>query len=294
MEQDKRLGKSRFFVHSIDLRRYNFRVPTPFYHLSLVEELLDHPRLPQGISLFLQSARCEFLFGSTAPDVQVVSGQPRQETHFFNLPIQAGDLPAWVMLFTDYPRLGCAEKLPATHAAFMAGYLCHLQADWRWITDIFAPFFGHGRAWKTFQDRLYYHNVLRAYLDQQILPRLGAGMDNCLSQVRPDGWLPFVKDACLAEWRDFLAPQLQSGSATQTVEVFSARQGVSAPEYHALLSSQERMQREIFTHLPLENIHKYRAAVIDDNSHLLTQYLAFALHLRDVALEGNLHQGARP
>jgi len=285
---------SRFFVHNGDLRRYNFRVPTPFYHLSLAEELLNHPRLPWEISHFLQSSRCEFLFGSTAPDVQVVSGQPRQETHFFNLPIHVGDLPACEKLFSDYPHLGNAQKLSATHAAFMAGYLCHLQADWRWISDIFAPVFGPGCAWGTFPDRLYYHNVLRAYLDQQILPRLGAGMDGCLSRVKPDGWLPFVKDAHLVAWRDFLAPQLRLGATTQTVEVFSARQGISAPEYHALLGSQERMQNEIFIHLPLEQVQGYREAVLNDNLHLLIQYLAFALHLNEVVKEGNTQRGVCP
>lgn len=259
-------------------------MPTPFYHLHLAQELINHPSLPATIGDLLQAAQCEFLFGSTAPDVQVVSGQPRQETHFFNLPIQAGDQPAWEVLLAEYPHLGNAERLPAPRAAFMAGYLCHLQADWRWIMDIFVPVFGPGCPWGTFQERLYYHNVLRAYLDQGVVPGLGVGMDGCLSQVEPDDWLPFVRGTHLTAWRDFLVPQLRSGAATHTVEVFSARQGRPAPEYQALLGSQERMQREIFSHLPLERIHTYRQAVLEDNSHLLIQYLAFALHQFDLVL----------
>jgi hypothetical protein len=267
-------------------------VPTPFYHLSLAQELLNRASLPRKIGQFLQAAACEFLFGATAPDVQVISGQPRQETHFFNLPIRAGDQPAWEKLLDDYPRLSTAEKLPATHAAFVAGYLCHLQADWRWITDIFAPVFGPGCLWGTFKKRLYYHNVLRAYLDQEVLPGLAVGMNGCLGQVKPLGWLPFVRDDHLAAWRDYLTPQLYSGATTQTVEVFSARQGISIPEYRALLGSWERMQREIFTHLPLEQVQSYWQAVLDDNSHLVIQYLAFALHQNDMVLESNLHPGA--
>jgi hypothetical protein len=267
-------------------------VPTPFYHLSLAQELVNCSTLPDKIRNFLQAAPYEFLFGSTAPDVQVISGQPRLETHFFNLPILAGDQPAWEKLLDDYPRLSIAKKLPATQAAFMAGYLCHLQADWRWITDIFAPVFGPGRLWGTFQQRLYYHNVLRAFLDQEVLPGLAAGMDGCLGQVKPFGWLPFVRDDHLAAWRDFLAPQLHAGAATQTLEVFSARQGISVPEYRALLGSKARMQREIFSHLPLEKIQGYRQAVLDDNLHLLMQYLAFALHQNDIKLERNTRLGA--
>jgi hypothetical protein len=269
-------------------------VPTPFYHLSLAEELFNHPSLPEKISHFLQTSRCEFLFGNTAPDVQVVSGQPRQVTHFFNLPIRAGDRPAWELILSDHPHLAQAEQLPAPQTAFLAGYLCHLQADWIWVNDIFAPIFGPRCPWGTFRQRLYYHNVLRAYLDLHILPGLRHGMDACLCQVKPEGWLPFVKDRHLVEWRDLLFPQLQPGAATQTVEVFSARQGISAPEFYALLESEERMQKEIFEHLPLQLVQSYRQRVLDENIHLLTYYLAFSLHQINTPIVGNVLQGVHP
>ena len=82
-------------------------MPTPFYHLSLAQELLTHPSLPEPINQFLRMRRCEFMFGNTAPDVQVVSGQARQETHFFNLPILAGDRPAWEQDFRGISSTSC-------------------------------------------------------------------------------------------------------------------------------------------------------------------------------------------
>jgi hypothetical protein len=96
-----------------------------------------------------------------------------------------------------------------------------------WVKDLFAPAFGPGATWGTFPKRLYLHNVLRAYLDVRILPELPPGMDNCLGKVQPDGWLPFVADHYLIEWREVLVPQLKPGAATQTVEVLSSRQGIS-------------------------------------------------------------------
>jgi len=273
---------------------YNFHVPTPFYHLSLAEELLNQPNLPENISRFLQASRCEFLFGNTAPDVQVVSGQPRQETHFFNLPIQTGDPPAWELLQSEHPHLAAPEHLPVPQTAFLAGYLCHLQADWSWVKDIFAPVFGQRCSWGTFHQRLYYHNVLRAYLDLHILPELSPGMDACLSQVEPDGWLPFVQDRHLTEWRDLLSPQLHNGATPQTVEVFSSRQGISAPEYYALLGSEERMQKEVFEHLPLGLVQSYRQRVLDNNIQLLSDYLAFTLHQINIPTKGNVFHGVQP
>jgi hypothetical protein len=269
-------------------------MPTPFYHLSLAEELISHPNLPKPIRQFLQTWRYEFLFGNTAPDVQVISGQPRFVTHFFNLPIQAGDLPAWEVILTEHPELAIAQDLTASQAAFLAGYLCHLQADWLWVNDIFSPFFGPRCAWGTFRQRLYYHNVLRSYLDLHILPELPADLDACLSQVDPEGWLPFIEARYLVEWRDLLYPQLKPGAAIQTVEVFSSRQGIAAPEYYALLASEERMQQEVFEHLPAGLIQDYRRRVVDENIPLLSDYLAFSLHQTDTPIQGNVFHGVQP
>jgi len=280
---------SRFFVYW-DVWRYNFLVPTPFYHLSLAEELLELTSLPAGIRHFIHSQHNEFLFGNTAPDVQVLSGQPREATHFFSLPIQASDQFAWEALLFHHPHLANFERLQPDQVGFLAGYLCHLQADWMWIRQIFAPVFGPRGSWGNFKDRLYYHNVLRAYLDRSVVAGLG---DISINEVQPDHWLPFVQDCHLVRWRDFLSRQLQPGETTLTVEVFSSRQGVAAPEYYALLGSEVRMQREVFSHIPLEQVQGYRNSVLNENIGLLTNYLAFALHQDEIVIEGNLPQGAQ-
>lgn len=269
-------------------------MPTPFYHLSLADELLSRPSLPEPIRQFLRKTYREFMFGNTAPDVQVVSGQPRQETHFFNLPILAGDRPAWKGIFAEFPQLEGFYGLPASQVAFLAGYLCHLQADWLWVNDVFAPFFGPHCSWGTFRQRLYYHNVLRAYLDIHILPELPKTMHACLSQVEPKKWLPFVADRHLLEWRDLLYPQLQPGANIQTVEVFSSRQGISPPEYYALLASDARMQHEVFEHFPLEQVNNYRQKVLDGNIRLLSDTMAFTLHPTDTPIKGKIYQGVQP
>jgi hypothetical protein len=270
----------RFFVCLVSIQQAGiiFHVPTPFYHLSLAEDLLQYATLEEPVRKYLDNSRCVFLFGNTAPDVQVVSGQTRQQTHFFNLPIQAGDPTAWEVFLSDYPEMANASQMQPAQSIFIAGYLCHLQADWLWVKEIFAPFFGPQCSWSTFSERLYLHNVLRAYLDRCILPALHTGMDACLSQVEPDGWLPFVDDHHLIEWRNLLFPQLEPGANTQTVEVFSSRQGISAPEFHALLGSEERMQLEVFEHIPMHQVENYHQHVLGENSLLLSNYLAFTLH----------------
>ncbi len=249
--------------------------------------------MPEPVNQLLRTYRGEFMFGSTAPDVQVVSGQTREATHFFDLPIQIGDQPAWDCFLTAYPDLVATTGLPASRIAFLSGYLCHLQADWLWVKGIFAPAFGPHCAWGTFRQGLYYHNVLRAYLDLQILPGLPKDVGTCLGRVLADDWLPFVEDHHLIEWRDLLSHQLVPGAAIQTVEVFSSRQGISAPEYYALLASEERMQNEVFEHLSLELVEHYNKQVLQANVRLLSDYLAFSLHPSKMPIEGLVLKGVQ-
>jgi hypothetical protein len=249
-------------------------MPTPFYHLSVAEELLKNPALPEGVRLALSEQLPAFLLGNTAPDVQVVSGQQREATHFFRVPIMPGTRMPWNQLLASYPELARAEELPPAQAAFLAGYLCHLQADWQWILDIFAPIFGPARKWSNFSQRLYLHNVLRSYLDRQIMPDLPADTRDLLRKSEPDHWLPFVDDAHLKEWGSYLAQQLEPGTAARTVEVFAARQRISPSEFYRLLDSESRMNTEIFSKLPRQRLVQYRRKLVDSNIILLNSYLS--------------------
>jgi len=248
-------------------------VPTPFYHLSIAGELLQHPALPVSIGSFLQKHQGAFLFGNTAPDVQVISGQPREATHFFRLPILLGDRPAWEQCLHEYPSLAINFKASKTRAAFLAGFLCHLQADWIWVLDIFAPYFGLHLNWETFPRRLYLHNVLRSYLDRDILPNLANGIRSTLEVSNPKQWLPFVRDEHLKQWRDFLSTQLEPRAAIKTVEVFAERQGIAPNEYYKLLNSEEQMEEQVFAHIPRNTMVSYRQRLVEANLGLLQQFL---------------------
>ncbi len=248
-------------------------MPTPFYHLSVAEELLGSERLPARIHALLAAERGAFLFGNTAPDVQVISRQPRQDTHFFDLPLRSMARTPWEQLLTVHPSLRAAGNLPPAQAAFLAGYLCHLQADWLWVKEIFVPVFGMHSPWGTFPQRLYLHNVLRAYQDRQILPSLTNGTCASMRRAAPAGWLPFVDDEHLRQWRDLLVSQLRPEAPSQTVEVFAARQGLSPDEFYRVLDSEEAMEREVFARVPRDALDLYRQQLVEENMNLLEMYL---------------------
>jgi hypothetical protein len=249
-------------------------VPTPFYHLDIAKSLLNHPALPNSTRRSLLNYRSAFLLGNTAPDVQVLSRQKRQATHFFSFPFNPKATPPWESILAVYPVLTPRPHSSAEQTAFLAGYLCHLQADWYWIRDIFLPAFGPDLAWGTFSERLYLHNVLRAYLDQQVLAGLPVEIHRLLQNAQPDHWLPFTADHFLVDWRDYIAKQLEPGARIETVEVFAARQGLSPEEFQRLLESEDHMENQVFIHISRNQIREYRERLVQSNLSLITGYLS--------------------
>ncbi len=243
---------------------------------------MAHPDLSLEVRTQLKRQAGAFLLGNTAPDVQVVSGQSRGATHFFTLPIQSGAAPPWERMLSEHPQLFHSDRLPASRSVFLAGYLCHLQADWIWVLTIFLPIFGPKQTWETFTRRLYLHNVLRAYLDEQIIPSLTADLVDNLQQARSKEWLPFVPDNYLNEWRDFLTNQLKPGAAVKTVDLFASRQGVDPLEFNSLIRSEADMEAQVFNRLSRGSLNEFRERIITMNLDLIQSYLNKDFALRSM------------
>lgn len=243
-------------------------MPTPFYHLSLACDLRFSANFP---ALLLEQWPA-FCLGNIAPDAQTVSGQTREATHFFKVPMH-DPRPAWEFMFAEYPELGDPARLAPARAAFLSGYLCHLALDQLWIADIFDPIFGEEADWGTFRERLFLHNVLRIYLDRLDLPPLKKGMAGTLQQAQPEGWLPFLTDAFIARWRDFVGEQLTETAASQTVAVFAARMGLAPTDFESLLESSADMQARLFDRLPTAVLADFRGRGLDRCLAVATGYL---------------------
>jgi hypothetical protein len=244
-------------------------VPTPFYHLSIAYQLIGHPRSQPGVGSLLQEHAGAFLLGNTTPDVQVISGQSRAATHFFTVPVSDRAPLPWEHFFRLYPGLALSEKIDSRNAAFLAGYLCHLQADWLWVMSIFQPIFGPSQHWENFSSRLYLHNVLRTYMDLEAIDGLPFDTAELLANTYLDNWLPFVSDTHLNEWRQFLVCQLQPGASVKTVDVFAARHGIEASEFRSVVCSETSLEDKIFTRMPRAKLTDFRQRVIELNLALL-------------------------
>ncbi len=249
-------------------------MPTPIQHLVVAEHMLTAPDLPPAIRARLDAddeVRGAFLFGHIAPDVQVVSRQPRESTHFYAIP-PTNRRPAYQEMLFAHPELSNPAKLPPTQAAFVAGYISHLLLDEAWAREIFCPVFGPEQTWADWRERLLLHNVLRTWLDRRDLPRVSEGVGDLLRRAQPDSWLPFTADADLRRWRDVVADQFAPGAAVRTVEIFAHRARIPDAEFLTLLDAPV-MERRVFTHMPLAELEAYDRRAIARTTDLTLGYL---------------------
>jgi hypothetical protein len=211
-------------------------VPTPFQHLVYAEFVYHHPGLPLPVRRLLRDAWGSFLLGSTAGDVQVITGQARVETHFYHLD-DIGIRSAVGTLLATHPHLACPQNLTANHAAFLTGYLVHLTWDEAWARDLFIPLYQDAPYWQDRRSCFLHHNALRVLLDRVAYASLDkrASLSASLRGVVPQQWLPFAEDLALLSWRDWLAEQLADPTTVQTSAVFAQRMRVPVQELEALV-----------------------------------------------------------
>lgn len=251
-------------------------MPTPVQHLVLAQRLLADDALPEAIRQRLIAQRSAFLFGHTAPDVQTVSGQVREATHFFVIPWAEVPRPHKA-IFALYPALGAPKYRPADHAAFIAGYICHLWLDVLWVRDIYLKNFGPYARWgKSLHERHVYHNILRTWCDLNDQPQLNDTIGSALASANPIDWLPFTADRYLIQWRDNLADQLRPEGSIRTVQIFARRGGVPPEKFHQVLESPDEMERHIFTHAPRAKIEQFYRDGYEQMAELIIEYFRAA------------------
>lgn len=230
-------------------------MPTPATHLALAGDILRRSDLLITARRLLTREPGPFLLGHTAPDVKAVSGQRREECHFYTIP-RTSDRPAYEALFDAYPSLAHIEALPLPQVAFVAGYIAHLLLDELWLDEIFQRYFL--RDWGPLRERLFLHNVLRTWIDRREQESLDGTVTRTLREAEPDRWLPFVDDEHLHLWRDWLVDQLAPGRNMETAEVLARRMGISAAEVEAAARSGQQMEERIFRHIPRSALQAYR------------------------------------
>lgn len=246
-------------------------MPTPAVHLALAQKMLRREDLSAVVVEHLMEHRGAFLLGHTGPDVRSVSGQDREASHFYTVP-RSSNRPARERLLSSHPSLARRDALTQPQIAFVAGYLAHLELDELWLDEVFQVFVRG--SWASLRRRLFLHNVLRTWLDYQAQENLGRNVAQALQSVQPAGWLEFVRDADLREWRDWLVRQLAPGRRMETAEVFGERMGIPASEIDAVAQSPERMEESVFRHYPATALTSFQETGYERSVSLVQAYVS--------------------
>lgn len=219
-------------------------MPTPFTHLKAAQDLLADPLVPEQVQELLRSECSAFLLGNIAADARISSGTGRADTHFYRYDQPMADHP-WRVMLGRYPSL----KQPSGEAqrAFLAGYVAHLSMDEIWTLNMLRPRFVEPR-WGDDRFRFFMLHVLLVYVDQRDYAGLETWQGPVLGDARARGWLPFLPDADLHAWRDFIQQQVVGES--ETLSVLGQRVQRSPAEFEAVLNSPERMQADLWDNVP--------------------------------------------
>lgn len=211
-------------------------MPTPFQHLVYAEQVLEDARLSKSIQKTLRHYLGAYYLGTTAADVQTLTRQPRIATHFYHL-ADIGNLHPTEELFKVYPQLANPWALSPDQAAFISGYLVHLSWDEMWAAQVFIPYYMQSNLWPDRLSRSKHHNGLRVLLDRRAeahlytQPHIRAD----IQAATPHNWLPFVPDAALYRWRDWLSTQLVSPENVETGVIFARRMGITSAEMDSIV-----------------------------------------------------------
>lgn len=251
-------------------------MPTPFQHLVYANLIIGQRAIPASIRDLLSEALGAYLLGSTAADVQVITGQPRVATHFYKLD-DCGSPVAVDRLLERYPGLADPTALSIDQAAFVTGYLVHLVWDELWARDIFLPYYRDADHWP---DRLAYflhHNALRVWLDQQAYRALKRFQEvpMVLERIEVREWLQPAPMWALESWRDWLVGQLMDPASVQTAEVFAERMHVPIGN---LMSIVEEMAAGTYTRVPdiRGPLDRYERDALSASCQMLLRYWGIA------------------
>ena len=243
-------------------------MPTPFTHLKAAQDLLRDVSIPEAIRAALNAERSAFLLGSIAADARVSSGIERADTHFYRYD-EPMDQRAWRVMLAQHPTLQ-----PATSAAqrvFLAAYAAHLAMDEIWTMDLLREHFFEAE-WHDHRFRFFMLTTLLTWADERDYALLEPWHAPVLEAAQPDAWVPFMSDADLLTWGDFIYEQLMNGS--QTLQVLGERARRTPEEFRAVLDSPERLQADLWDHVPPTVIEQVEARMYSFAREQLLDYWA--------------------
>ncbi|MCC6904365.1 MAG: hypothetical protein IT326_00885 [Anaerolineae bacterium] len=242
-------------------------------HLLSVHALLAADATRRAFPWLQEDAtRAAFLLGAIAPDTRVFSNQPRESTHFFGIP-PLGPRPEAVML-DAYPAFASAAALDRPHAAFIAGYLTHLVMDYVWVEQVVMPcLYVEGLPWGARHPNWPHYCLVMAYLEVRASQQLDRPTGALMALAEPQAWLPFINDADLITWRDYIADLIWN-KGTRDILAHQAQQlGVSPEALARTIEDDDRFTETVHGKVTLAHLEAFRLDTARRSASVVLAYL---------------------
>lgn len=222
-------------------------MPTPFTHLEITLRLMSDPLVPESVRKFIERNHADFLLGGVIAD-QRPEGGKRVDTHFYEYTEPMPDNP-WREMFRQHPSL--KEPESEAHKAFLTAYVAHLSADEYWSRYMLRPHFANSDWGGDIRGRFYLLHMLLITMDERDQTSLPEGIGAVMKNSQPQNWLPFLTDALICDWRDFIAQQIDEDDS-QTLVIFGGRIRTSPEKVRELLDDEDYMQSQLWANVSRE------------------------------------------
>ncbi len=249
-------------------------MPPICIHLSIAREaaeLLRHPVIDQNLG--------SYLFGSTLPDVHIVTGGSREETHFFDLEGESSVSGAR-LIFEVHPTLANGERLDWATRSLVAGYLSHLVTDEAWVLDIYRPCFGSYSLLSQEPMANMLDRALQYELDRREREDRGK-MEEIRAQIsrwEPRQGFALIDAPALKQWAEFV---LSATSREPSLDLFPffarrfllTRQKVDPQQLEQFLSVLPAKLEWAIQYVTAKRIAAFREKAVADSVAVTKEYL---------------------
>ncbi len=250
-------------------------MPNPMFHIGLALDSrasLSHPVIENNLG--------SYLLGSCSPDIRIITHGDRGDTHFVPLDNQVLGTGT-KNLFKAYPVLADASSLSERTQAFLAGYISHLMADEAWIIRMYRPYFTSGGPFKDQVEANVMDRAAQLSMDQEALDKHNGMRDvtGLLGDAHEGVEVSFLEKETLADWRDWVGAATQREFNWERLRGLSTRRQDPDEEERArqfaeqFLDSLPDSLDRLHDRIPIEALHSYKDAVIQEWASVVEDYL---------------------
>jgi len=231
---------------------------------------LDHPTLGKNMGCFL--------FGSTSPDIRVITKKKREDYHFVTL--NFAKIGAGVEgLFKKHANLRESRTLTGATQAFISGYIAHLITDETWIVNVFRPFFNNSEIYPEDVFGKVMDRALQLELDRQSLGFIKPSM-HLFKGANNDVQVNFLPREVLSDWNSWVINSLDGDFSWERLRFMAKRiaAGIDNHPAHQIaddfILNTDHGLKNIYSKLPINALQAYRMQTVESLVNVIGEYLS--------------------